>query len=281
LAPPDDVVMTAALPPALREAQSEAEAVLEKFDRLSKVLMTTHTAIPEALAMERQLSAELGAGEITGGDVGALRSRLAEVTSGREAGARQRSAAAEGVLDLEAALAGARAQVGQAESTFAATIAGQFMERWRRAVDALAAMYSEGLALADALHVKVDLESALRRALPTGPAPTAAAASLPPVVARVADVVQKLDAGIALCGGIRQAKEVESRAWSLAQVRRVPYENPGTYRALRPIHSPTDGLQFPAGTLVDASLLGHGFLGRLATARHIVPVELESAHRAG
>jgi hypothetical protein len=276
----DDTVLAAApdLPAALASALTEASAVLVQYDRLHGVLTATHASIPEALASERELTAKLGGAEIAGGDVGSLRSRLVATTSEREAAARQRSAAAEAVLGMEGELARVRAQVATAEATLASGILKEFWARWRAAVDALAAMYSEGLALADALHVRIDTASELRRLL--APAPSPAAAALPAAVAAAASAIQKLDAGITLCGGIRQSKEIESRAWSLSQVRRVPFEVTGTYRTLRSVHCMTDGQQFPAGSLVDASLLGHGFLGRLATARHIVPVELDVAHRA-
>ena len=81
------------------EAPAAEAGVLVEFDRLRKVLATTHTEIPALLAQERTIAHAAGMNETE-----ELQKQLAEVVATRESAVRRRAAAVSAVVELEPAL---------------------------------------------------------------------------------------------------------------------------------------------------------------------------------
>jgi hypothetical protein len=259
------------LPPTLSKAMAAAEAVLGRFDQFHKVLVTTHAAIPGGLVSERELSAELGAAEVTGNGADQLRSRLRAVSTERESHARQRAAATSAVVALEPELSKARAEVATAEASFALSIAGQFLTRWRQTLAELAILKAEGEALAAALRTRIDLR--LELVAPSGATPPV---TLPPSVSMVTVVLDRLDGALARCGAIRQAKEADLRHYRLAANRGLVGQQVGVYRVLQKFLCSEDGLPFEPGTLIDRTLMTDGGLYRCQLARHVRLASLDT-----
>ena len=59
----------------------------------------------------------------------------------------------------------------------------------------------------------------------------------------------------------------------LAELRGQGTEFLGTYRVIKEFTCHQDGQKFPVGSLIDRSLVGDAYLGRLTTSRSIRPLE--------
>jgi hypothetical protein len=269
-------------------AVAETESVLSKADQYVTTLQETHISIPQTLAEEMRLSGEWGNAAITGTDVDQLHAGLSAARERREGDARRRRTAIEGLLELEPELVRARASADQDRSQLAATVVTEFHARWQRACHELAELHAEAAALSAALHARVDCPPPYMAAMSVvhekpevrfiGPAGPVQPVTLPPALATVAGALDKLDSVLAMVGGIKQARQLDSRSYHLALQRHTPTERGGVYRVIAEFTCPADGLPFKAGELVDGSLVGQGHLQRLtAGKRYIQPVELEIA----
>jgi hypothetical protein len=273
--------------PADADAVAEAESVLGKADPFLTALRSTHASIPAALAEEQQLSAQWGSAVIDGsGGVDQLHAQLGAARERRERDVRRRRAAIDNLLGMESELIGARAAAEQVRAQFASTVVNEFLGRWNHACRELAKLHAEAAALTAALGTRVTCpppysttmnvvssQPELRLSLPLEPPPVTL-----PALATVAGVLDRLDAALAMVGGIKQAQLLDARSYQLALQRGTPTEHGGVFRVIAEFVSPVDGLPFAPGALVDSSLVGHGHLARLSVSRRFVqPVELEIA----
>jgi hypothetical protein len=285
---PEEGETAGALPPALAAALSDSEGVLARHQKLADVLIATSRSIPEALAEEQRLYSQLGAAEVAGDDdVDGLRSELAGAQDARNAARRQRSAVVDSIRDMESDLRRAREGIEQSRAAYGAGVLADFNSRWAEGCRMLAVLQAEAAALARALRVQVSCPApytvamsvigdrpTVRFSLPIEPSPV----SLPPGLAAVAGVVDRLDAAAALGAALRQSIETDQRHQALARIQLgVPAQMTGCYRVIREVSH--CGANYPVGTLLDASLLSHGELFRFWKGRQIEPLNAVAAHR--
>jgi hypothetical protein len=266
----------------------ETPDVLERFDPLDRALRESHDSIPFALMTERVLAAQIGTAEIAGKDANGLRAKLADVAVRREADARKRGAAADAILGLEGELRAAREDLDRRRQGMAAEITREFLARHDTALHALQVLQAEGTALAHILGIPVPMQIPAK--ITTGwhdgvtrmePAPPpGATVTLPPDLRALLEECAKVDGAISRCAGIRAGKETDQRFFRIAQGRGQGTEFRGVYRVAREFSCHLDGMPFPVGVLVDASLIGIGMLARLNTSRSIRPVEVGAAEAA-
>ena len=258
------------LPPELALALAEAENVLKRHDTLAAVMVATGSSIPTALAQERELAGKLGAAEIAG-EEGAdkLRAQLDAVKERREGDARRRQSASKGLLALEAELTKARKQVTQVQAAFVSTVIQDFGRRWVEACHVLAALRGEASQLTAALGVpcptaapyvvSVNAATGASELKPVALAEALPWTALPPPVATVAAMLAKLnDAG--LISELRQAEQLNLQHQALSRLAGQPTEMGGTYIVSRTFHAL--GSDFPAGTLLDDTVMSVGMLHR-------------------
>jgi hypothetical protein len=275
------------LPPTLAAALAEAETILKRHDTFADVLRESGRSIPAALAEEKKLYAELGSAEVAGESIDALRGRLASLNDARAAATRQRSAARDSLLDLESDLRRAREGIEQSRAAYAAGVVADFNSRWAEACRMLAVLQAEAAALGRALRVEVNCPPPYTVAMSViGDRPTvrfslpteSSQVSLPPGLAAVTDVLDRLDNGAALGAALRQSSEVDARHQALARLQNgLPALMTGCYRVTRAFSH--CGTTYPVGTLLDASLLSHGELFRFWKGRQIESLNAVAAHR--
>ena len=263
------------------EANGGAEEALASYDRLAAALHSTSVEIPECLAEESQISRDLGVREVAGGDAAQLRSKLDAVRARRETAVRKRAAASDGVTKLEGELLGARQDADAARGRLAGAAVRELQQRWAAAVEALARLHAEALALQGALHAAVSLHAPYRAVLNLQGVPTlqftapVPAASLPVSMQSLTALIERIDSAAALASAIRTSREADARHYRLAQERRAPAEMPAVYAALRPISH--WGATFDAGDLIDSSLINTSTLYRLQVARCIAAADRAAA----
>ena len=181
------------------EANGGAEEALASYDRLAAALHETSVSIPECLAEEAQISRDLGVREVAGGDAAQLRSKLAAVRERRETAVRKRSAASEGLTALESELLQARQDADEARGRLAGAAVRALQVRWNEAVEALARLHGEALALQGVLHAVVSLPAPYRAVLNLQGVPTlqftapVPAASLPVSMKALTDLIDRID----------------------------------------------------------------------------------------
>ena len=263
------------------EANGGAEEALASYDRLAAALHSTSVEIPECLAEEAQISRDLGAREVAGGDAAQLRSKLAAIRERRETAVRKRAAASDGVTKLEGELLGARQDADAARGRLAGAAVRELQERWAAAVETLARLHGEALALQGALHAVVSLPAPYRAVLNLQGVPTlqftapVPAASLPVSMQSLTALIDRIDSAAALASAIRTSREADARHYRLSLERRAPAAMPAVYAALRPISH--WGATFDAGDLIDASVVNTSTLYRLQVARCIAAADRAAA----
>ena len=258
----------------------EADA-LARFDKLASALHEAGAAITTALAEEAEISRDLGAGAIAGGDVAQPRAKLAVVKERREAAVRVRAAAADGLAKMEPELFDARRDADEARGRLAGAAISELQREWTAAIETLARLHGEALALQNALHTVPSLPAPYRSVLNLQGVPTlqfaapVPAAALPVSMQSLTELISKLDIAAGLASGIRASREADARHFRLAQERRAPGDMPNVYAALRPISH--WGADFAAGDLVDATVINTATLYRLQVARCITPADRRTA----
>ena len=260
------------LPADLSAALAAADGVLAKHDRLRAILADTHVSIPRCLADERRLSAELGAAEVGGGDIAALKARLATVSSGRATDVRRRQAAAAGILTMESELVSARESVNASRESYATQVIATFHQKYAEALAVLKTLQVEGAELSKSLRTFVHLPT-----VPTKPPAVPLLESFrdalrpPSAVERIGATLDRLDSASALAGGIHASRTLDSRFIRMQELDNGATGNvTGVFRVMKPIRCQFDGLEFAPGTILDASLFGGpGSLRRAVTARFV------------
>jgi hypothetical protein len=258
-----------------------AEGVLANYDKLAAALHETSVSIPECLAEEAQISRDLGAREVAGGDAAQLRSKLAAIRERRETAVRKRAAASDGVTKLEGELLGVRRDADEARGRLAGAAVRELQRQWTAAVEVLARLHGEALALQGALHAVVSLPAPYRAVLNLQGAPTlqfalpVPSASLPVSMKALTALIDRIDIAAALASAIRTSREADARHYRLSLERRAPAAMPAVYAALRPISH--WGATFDAGDLVDSSLINTSTLYRLQVARCIAAADRAAA----
>jgi hypothetical protein len=258
-----------------------AEGVLANYDKLAAALHEAGSAITTALAEESQVTRDLGAREVAGGDAAQLRNKLDAVRARREAAVRRRAAASDGLAKMEGELLDARRDADEARGRLAGAAVRELQERWAAAVETLARLHGEALALQGALHAVVSLPAPYRAVLNLQGVPTlqftapVPAASLPVSMQSLTALIDRIDSAAALASAIRTSREADARHYRLAQERRAPAEMPAVYAALRPISH--WGATFDAGDLIDSSLINTSTLYRLQVARCIAAADRAAA----
>ena len=266
---------------ALPAAVPGAEGVLANYDRLAAALHEAGSAITTALAEESQVTRDLGAREVAGGDAAQLRNKLDAVRARREAAVRRRAAASDGLAKMEGELLDARRDADEARGRLAGAAVRELQERWAAAVETLARLHAEALALQGALHAVVSLPAPYRAVLNLQGAPTlqfalpVPPASLPVSMKALTDLIERIDSAAALASAIRTSREADARHYRLSLERRAPAAMPAVYAALRPISH--WGATFDAGDLVDSSLINTSTLYRLQVARCIAAADRAAA----
>jgi hypothetical protein len=260
-------------------APTQGESALQKFDLLSGALAETGRLIPESLASERALRGELGGAEIDGSEASELRRRLADTVAAREAAARRRASACEGLLSLEPQLAAAREAVARSRAELSESVIQQFVEKWNRACRTLVELRSESEVLARTLgqHMPVTLPFTVRNGVHGVPelklsSPSEPAlVSLPPGLSTIVDTLARLDGALSLCASVRQGRELTTRLHALNRQRGTQGEVSGVFTVVRPFTAL--GSSFAVHQLVDASLLPVGLLERFWKGRDLRPLE--------
>ena len=252
-----------ALPP-------EADA-LARFDKLAAALHEAGAAITAGLAEEAQISKEQGACDVAGGDVAQLVGRFNAVRAHREAAVRKRSAAVEALVKLEPELLQARRDADEARGRLAGAAISELQREWTETVERLAEIHGKVQVFQEVMRTQVSLPAPYRSVVNLQGVPVLQfAAAVPPAALPVSlqaftALIDKLDAAVALAGGIRASREQDARHRRLAQERRAPGDMPAVYAALRPITH--WGATFAAGDLVDATVINTSALYRLSVAR--------------
>lgn len=265
-----------ALPPEL----AAAEATLGRHDKLAAVLAETSSNIPQSLAEEQRLYRELGSAEISGDGVERLRTGLTAAQDRRAADVRRRQAASDGLLALADELRAARQAVEQTRSELAKEALRDFAARWEEACLKLSELRAEAGVLSGALRITVATPPPYMASIGvvsgnpevrpvSGPIPSV---TLPPALAGVGAVVDRLDAAGGLLAAIAQAKDLTSRHIALSRTRAgMTPTMPGVYSVLRGFDY--CGSHFKAGLLVSRDLIPDGVLYRLQLGRTVALVD--------
>jgi hypothetical protein len=267
---------------SLALALREAENILARCDRLKAVLHETGRTIPAALAEERELASKLGLAEVTGdGNAQALRSRLSIISSERSAAARKRSSASEGLSLLESEVAEARRSLERARTEVAASVRGEFAERWSAACRHLHTLLAEARALTEAgvpvltpppFQAEINRIHGHAELVSVASATQVEAPALPPQLATIADLISKLDEAGSICRGIRQANEFTAHYYALSRTRgAVPHDLSQVFVTTKNFSAL--GSEFAVGTLINREVLPAGQLDRLLTARQLRQAE--------
>ena len=258
-----------------------AEGVLANYDKLAAALHEAGSAITTALAEESQVTRDLGAREVAGDNVAQLRAKLAGVKERRETAVRKRAAASDGLAKMEGELLDARRDADEARGRLAGAAISELQREWAAAVETLARLCGEALALQGVLHAVVSLPAPYRAVLNLQGVPTleftapVPPASLPVSMKALTDLIDRIDSAAALASAIRTSREADARHYRLSLERRAPAAMPAVYAALRPISH--WGADFAAGDLVDATVINTSTLYRLQVARCIAAADRAAA----
>ena len=264
------------LPPGLAAAITVAEDGLARCGKLADTLAETVDTVSKALAQERQSEIDLGVTEISGGDVGSIRTELTATRDRRESAARRRRAAITGLLELEGELAVARAGVDAAKTEYADDVLANFHSRWKTACHVLATLHAEATLLSTALHTTVtcpppytvsmnivrDCPELRFAGVPVPPLP------LPGELALLTNTLDRLTSAGRLIGAIQAAAQMDERHHALSRVRTGMQDQMlGVFLVIKPF-SYFD-FEFELGMLVDRSLLNDGLLHRLLLGKNV------------
>jgi len=272
------------LPHDLSNAITAAQSTLLRAEKLAEVMRATGTEISSALAEERQLNAELGRAEIDGGAIKTLHDRLNVIVSERAAAGRRRSAASEALLHADAELTEARQTLDRARQLYATGVIAEFTARWQAACDVLAGLRAEAESLSRALGVPVPTPPpyvAGTNRITDRPELRPVAAGgliepppLPPALAVVAGVLDRIDSARGLSQSVRQGAQLTQSYFALARERGgMKAEMAGIFEVTREFE--LFGTTFTIGMLVDRTVLcGEGMLQRFWTGRRVEPVSV-------
>jgi hypothetical protein len=263
-------------------ATSKASGGQQEFKRLRECLTATHTEVPQLLQQELDLTRQLGITEVKGGDTTGLQKQLDETRMAYESALRRRHAAADAAIGFESQLRAERARIEKQRRDRVAAVAEDFNQRYSAAFVALQALWSEGeklrqmgavVSMPIPAHVKYSYDGSTH----LEPIRSNVEPALDAETTRLSKQLDQLDADLSLIGGIRQARDVDTRFYALAVRRKEPTQPRGVFRVLQRSYCLLDGLWFEVGALIDAGLVGGGNLMRLIqSVRHVTPVELES-----
>ena len=262
-----------ALPPELSTAIAEAEEVLRKYDPLRYTWKDTAHSIPEALAEERRLylSAEADA-------------QLGIVRAKRLDAARRRTIAAEALVELADELAKARDAVREAQAAFAQSVVAEFSQRWQQACSTLVRLQREAKMLGDILRVTVATPSPYvvsTNVVSQHPevhlvADRIAAEAPPAALAPLIEILDRLDSANRLVFALQRGREMNERHHALSRARSgMPSEMSGTFEVRKAFD--LHDVQYPAGSLVDRTVLTDNDLYRLSLGRNILRADVEAA----
>jgi hypothetical protein len=253
--------------------------VLLKAEKLAEALRTTGSAIPALLLQEREVSRKLGVCEIEGGDITQLRARLDAVSAERSAAARKRSSASEALLMLDRELGEVRTELDRARQLYGEGIAAEFGRRWQAACSLLAALRSEAESLGKALGRGVLTPPPyMARVNPITDAPEVQVVAsgpiqpppLPEAVRVAAGIMDRIDAARGLAAAVHQSRQLTAHYFALSRERGLKSELGGLFETVREFE--WLGSKFPAGALLDRTILAEGMLHRFWQGKTIRPV---------
>jgi hypothetical protein len=264
------------IPDPLTLALHEAEAILARCDKLKAVLHETGRTIPAALAEERELARRLGLAEVTGeSNAQALRSRLSIISSERSAAARKRSSASEGLSLLESDVAEARRSLERARTEVAASVRGEFVERWNVACKNLHALLAEAKALTEAgvpvltpppFQAEINRIHGHAELVPVASATQVDAPALPPQLATIAGLMSRLDDAGSICRAIRDAGNLSKHYFSRNLQRgSMPNDLSRVFVVAKSFSAL--GSEFPVNSLINREVLPDGLLDRFVVSR--------------
>ncbi len=256
----------------LEPAESD---VLARYGVLAAALSETSVSIPEALAEEARLYADLGAAEIAGDNVATLRGKLDAVREHREAAVRMRAATADGLVKLEPELFEARRAADEARSGLAGAAISELQREWTQTVERLAEIHGRVQVFQQVMRTQVRFAAPYKATLDLQGQPTlqfigasAPAAALPVSLQSLTDLVDRLDVAGGLASAIRTSRERDAHHYQLALSRRAPGAMPGVYTCRKPVSH--WGATFAPGTLIDQTIICVSSLYRLQVAHSIM-----------
>jgi hypothetical protein len=263
-------------PDPLTLALHEAESILARCDRLKAVLHETGRTIPAALAEERELANKLGLAEVTGdGNAQALRSRLSIIGSERTAAARKRSSASEGLSLLESDVAEARRSLERARTEVAASVRGEFTQRWSATCQHMHLLLAEAKALTEAgvpvltpppFQAEINRIHGHAELTPVASATRVEAPALPPQLAAIAGLISRLDDAGSICRAIRDAGNLSKHYFSRNLQRGgMPNDLSRVFVVAKSFSAL--GSEFPVNSLITREILPDGLLDRFVVSR--------------
>jgi hypothetical protein len=267
------------MPRELAEAIAAAETVLAHAEHFGRALTETGKSLPACLAQQRELNAELRRVELAGGDDSQVRGQLDQLAGKAAFERRRRTAASEALMRQEGELIAVRNKVDEARKLFAAAVAAEFVERWNATLRAQEAMRAEAAEYSKAFGTTFScpLPYEARTNQITGKPelhlvdqPSGPAVALPPPVAAIIRILDRLDSASALSQGIRAGFGWTKNYFELARERGFRTEMSGLFEVAKPFDSL--GTHFERGMLIDRGVLGEGLTERFWRGRELQPV---------
>jgi hypothetical protein len=176
----------------------------------------------------------------------------------------------------------AREHVSQAQGVFANSVAQEFAGRWRAACDRLGELRAEAAALSSALRARIECPAPYLgttnpvtgriEVRPIALGKSTESMSLPPALATVGSVLDRLGGALGLIGGLLLAAKLTEQARALARVRGQPQLTlDATYEVIKAFTVLESN--FETGALVNRQVLAAGLLHRFLLGRNIQQVE--------
>jgi hypothetical protein len=274
------------LPPELGAALTAAESLLRVHDERMADLSGTDHQLRQLLEAKVRATVAGNAAELT------------RITKEREDASCRRAGLLNELLDAEAELTGARDTVQRARVPYVAAAVAEFQRRFESAREQFAAVLSEGQSLAHALgeSITMDLAPIVRAEKPWGHIPPAAErpiwfrpeidescfdrplkltptvppadVPLSPEAERLSAITAALADALAVSASVRNYNGLVNQ-FAGRRIEAKGFDPQAVYRVLRPITDPLNGHEFPAGTLVDTTLVPAPLLVRAFSTRRI------------
>jgi hypothetical protein len=273
----------------LEAALATAEQVLRERDRLRSILSMTHADVPRLLQARIDARAAVAAAEVHGGlDRDEARARLEAIETELVTAGQQRRGAVAALIAQEQELSSALARLEEAKTSYASGILADFNRRYQHALEAFLQVWAEGDMLSRSLRTPVSMQPPIQvsnlgregfrvekstevvRALPESPIE----AKIDPVAEKIGRQLDELTAAITYCKGLadtqsRHRPNLDSN-W--------PFDPAGVFVVRQPFNDPVDQQPYPAGCLIDHTLLDVRQLQRLTAVKRI---SLASAGTSG
>jgi len=273
-------------PSPLDSALAEAGRVLSERERLFRILCATSQSIPALLADRMAARAAIGMAEVhTDGDKDRVAACLADIESELASAVQGRAGAKAALEAQEQDLSEALASLDAARAAYAASVIGEFQQRYTPALQQFLRLWHEGRVLSAALRAPVPMQlpylltgavkacfiakedTRVEMLLPDNGEPTEPA--IDATAEKIGHQMDNLTSALNHCQGI-----IAARSRNLPSLSsNLPFSASGTYKVLRTFNCSLTGVAFPVGALIDCSLVAVRELQRLVAVRYIVLVD--------